>query len=297
MVQETMLRAWQRYSTFRGEASLRTWLYRIATNICLDALKSRRQPRRLRPPGAPSDPRLPVASPTAASDWLEPYPDSELAATADNPEDGYIRQETISLAFCAALQVLRPRARAILILSDVLDWRRPEIGRLLNLSVAAVESALHRARGAMARGGPALRDRGLPATEEAVRSALERFMQAWHANDVNGIVQLLRRDATLAMPPFPAWFQGRDAVRTILALHPFGFGKRAGWRISPAHANGQPAFVLHRADEPGGPFKAFGIVVITTADAMADGVFSALTVYKSTELVSRFGFPLETSAH
>jgi RNA polymerase sigma-70 factor, ECF subfamily len=151
LVQETMLRAWQHFDTFKGQASLRTWLYRIATNVCLDALK-RRQPRLLPMAVSPAaDPLLPLAPTWAESTWLEPFPDSWLAEATQDPAARYGRGESVPLAFLTVLQLLPPRQRAILILSDVLDWHASEIAQLLSISVSAVNSALHRARVTMAK--------------------------------------------------------------------------------------------------------------------------------------------------
>ena len=291
LVQETLLRAWQGYESFKGGSSLRTWLYRIATNACLDALKKRRPPRRLRPSGPASDARLPVGDPTDEVNWLEPYPDSELAGAADGPEERLLRSESISLAFLAAVQLLSPRQRAVLILSDVLDWRAKEIGGLLGMSVSAVESALHRARAACARSDQSAgRDAARP-RDASVKSLLDRFVDAWQASDVDGLVGLLHQDAALSMPPFSSWYQGRESVLRILSLHPFGFGLRAGWRLEPTRANGQPAFILYRGDSPGEPFRAFGVMVISLGQAPRGSSISSLTIYKNPGLISRFGFP------
>ena len=253
LVQETLLRAWKSYAAFTGSSSLRTWLYRIATNVCLDALKKRRQPRRLRPSGPASDPRAPVGAATGEMNWLEPYPDSELVGTGAGVEERVLIREEISLAFLTVLQLLPPRQRAILILSDVLEWQASEVGELLNASVSAVDSALHRARATIARNRHRAREDAVPAESDvpAVTELLSRYVKAWESNDIDGLVALLHQDAVLSMPPFSSWYQGRDSVRGILSLHPFGWGKRAGWRLSPTGANGQPAFVLYRADHPG----------------------------------------------
>lgn len=294
LVQETFLRAWQKYGSFKGASSVRTWLYRIATNVCLDALKRRRAPRRLRPNGRASDPRLPVGSPTDEADWLQPYPDSGLADTSEGPEENLLIRERISLAFCAALQLLPPRQRAVLILTDVLDWRTAEAAEALGMSVPAAESALHRARVTLA----AQRQPGhqqLASDAGGVQALLDRYLKAWEADDVDDLVALLRDGASLTMPPFPSWYQGREAVRTILSLHPFGLGRRAGWRLSPTRANGQPAFALYRADEAGGPFRAFGLMVLSVAESPEGPSVSALTIYKDPGLVLRFSLPPETS--
>jgi RNA polymerase sigma-70 factor (ECF subfamily) len=294
LVQETLLRAWQKYGSFKGTSSVRTWLYRIATNVCLDALRKRKAPRRLRPTGPASDPRLAVGSPTDEANWLQPYPDSEPADAADGPEENLLVREKVSLAFCAALQLLPPRQRAILILTDVLDWKTAEAADLLGMSVPAAESALRRARVSLARQqqpGPS----GSAAETAGVKSLLDRYMKAWEADDVDALVALLREDATLSMPPFPSWYQGRQSVHAILSLHPFGFGKRAGWRLLPTRANGQPAFVLYRADAAGGPSLAFGLMALEVAGSSGRPSVSALTIYKDPDLVSRFGFPPQTA--
>jgi len=292
LVQETLLRAWRKYDSFKGSSSLGTWLYRIATNVCLDALKKRRQPRRLRPVGPAADPRAPVGGPTEEANWLEPYPDSELVDAGQDTEQRVLQREDISLAFLTVLQMLPPRQRAVFILSEVLEWRSSEVAGLLETSVSAVESALHRARATLARnrapsGENVARADGDDATMYAL---LRRFVNAWEANDIDGLVALLHQDAILSMPPFSSWYQGRESVRGILSLHPFGWGRRAGWRLSRTRANGQPAFVLYRADQPGGAYNAFGLLVLSFAPA-ADSV-SALTVFQDKALVTRFGLPL-----
>jgi RNA polymerase sigma-70 factor, ECF subfamily len=292
LVQETFLRAWKSFDAFKGRSSLRTWLYRIATNVCLDALKRRRPPRLLRPSGPASDPRDPVGPPSLEIAWLEPYPDSELGSTGDGPEDRLLAREKISLAFLAVLQALPPRQRAVFILSDILDWKTNEVAALLDTSAAAVDSALHRARTTVVRRRRPMED-GAPApaaaADESTRSLLDQYVSAWEANDVDRIVTLLHQDAVLSMPPFTSWYQGRESVGAILRLHPFGSGRRAGWRLLPTRANAQPAFVLYRADRPGEDFQAFGLMVISTFRSPA--AVSALTIFKDTALVARFGFP------
>ncbi len=290
LVQETFLRAWKNQDTFKGRSSLRTWLYRIATNVCLDVLKRRRPPRLLRPSGPASDPRNPVGPPSAEIAWLEPYPDSELGSAGDGPEDQLLAREKISLAFLAVLQALPPRQRAIFILSDILDWKASEVADLLDTSVAAVESALHRARTAVEhKRRPVDEDAPAAAADESTRSLLDQYVGAWEANDVDRIVALLHQDAVLSMPPFTSWYQGREPVGAILRLHPFGSGRRAGWRLLPTRANAQPAFVLYRADRPGEDFQAFGVMMISTLRSPA--AVSALTIFKDVALVARFGFP------
>lgn len=292
LVQETLLRAWRNYGTFEGKSSLRTWLYRIATNVCLDAIKKRR-PRLLRPNGPASDPQAPVDDPISDILWLEPYPDSELMDTGASPEEQLLMHENISLAFLAVLQLLPPRQRAILILSDVMDWPTREVAELLQTSVSAVESALHRARITLAKNYHAANE--FPIDDMALISLLDRYVNVWEASDINGLVALLHEDVILSMPPFPAWFHGRDSVRAILALHPFGQRRRGGWHLVPVQANGEPAFVMYRAEQLGEVFQAFGLMVLSVAYSPGTLLISALTIFKNTDLVSRFHFPLVTN--
>jgi RNA polymerase sigma-70 factor (ECF subfamily) len=297
LVQETFLRAWRNYDSFEGKSSLRTWLYRIATNACLDSLRKRRR-RQLRPDGPASDPRAPVGAPTEEVLWLEPYPDSELMEERDGPEERLLRRENISLAFLAMLQLLPPRQRAILILSDVLDWPAREVGDLLNASVSSVESALHRARATLAKEGHLADVNSAAASLEkaATQALLDRYVQAWEADDLDGLVSLLREDVVLSMPPFSSWYQGREAVHAILWLHPFGQRRRAGWRLLSTRSNGQPAFILYRADQAGEAFQAFGLMVLSIAPSPAGVWVSALTIFKNAALAEQFGFPPSRSS-
>ena len=205
MVQETFLHAWKRLQTFQGRSSFRAWLYKIATNACLDELDKRRTRRLLPVNAAPAaDPHGPIAPPPAEVSWLEPFPDEWLVdQTAANPEAHYSAYEAVSLAFLAALQALPPRQRAVLILSDVLDWSAQETADLLGASLAAVASALHRARVTMAatyHGHAPEERRGQP-EDPHTRAMLDRYMRAWQTADVNGLVNLLREEAVMSMPP------------------------------------------------------------------------------------------------
>src|SRR5258708_31424402 len=232
-----MLRAWRHFDTFtfQGAGSLRTWLYTIATNTSLDALK-KRSPRTL-PTSASlaSDPTRPVAPRNAEVLWLEPFPDSWLVEATENPEARYTRQESVSLAFLTALQLLPPRQRAILLLSDVLDWRASEIAQLLEISVSAVNSALHRARVTLEKHyhseQPEIAQ--VPRADAVTNTLLARHPQAVETDDVDGLVALLKEDATLSMPPVPSWYRGREAIRSILLAVLFPSGVRNRWRLSP----------------------------------------------------------------
>ncbi len=293
LVQETLLRAWRSYDSFQGKSSLQTWLHRIATNVCLDALKKRQPRRLLRPDGPAADPAAPVGAPSREVLWLEPYPDANLPAAGDSPEEATLRHERISLAFMEILQRLPPRQRAILILSDILNWPNREVASLLGASIAAVESGLHRARATISAARQlAGADESLPGVDDpGLAALLDRYVEAWEANDLQGLAVLLQQDIVLSMPPFPAWYQGRDSVCAILAAHPLGERRRAGWRLVPTRANGQPAFVLYRADHPGEAFQAFGLMVLATRRSPESALVSALTIFRDAAIIGRFGFP------
>ena len=291
-MQETMLRAWQRFDAFKGASSLRTWLYTIATNACLDALKKR--PPRTLPQASfsPTDPRLPLAQARAGASWLEPFPDNWLAEAVENPEARYSRREGVSLAFLTVLQRLPPRQRAILLLSDVLDWQASEITHLLEISVSAVKSALHRARVTLAKhyheDQQAMPQGDLPGA--ATSALLARYVQAWETDDVAGLVALLKEDATLSMPP--SWFWGRTAIGAILTSTVFGSVPKK-WRLFPTQANAQPAFALYRADETSGCYQAFGIQIVTLDRSAPNSHIVEMTIFNVPSLVTSFGFPLQ----
>ncbi len=270
LVQETLLRAWRRLDTYAGQATFRAWLYKIATNACLDAL-DRQRSRRLLPPqaGPASDPQAPFQPPALEPIWLEPVPDEWLADTPVAPEAHYSHLESVSLAFLVALQSLPARQRAVLILSDVLDWPARDVAELLELTVSAVSSALHRARVTLARHyhGQAPEAVAQPPTDERTRRLLERYVQAWQNADVAGLVALLKEDAVYAMPPSPSWFSGPAAIGSFVAATVFAddgiFGGPAlgRWRLRAVRANRQPAFALYQRGE-GGNYKAFGLMVL-----------------------------------
>jgi RNA polymerase sigma-70 factor (ECF subfamily) len=291
LVQETMLRAWRRFDTFKGRGSLRTWLYTIATNACLDTLK-KRPPRTMPVASYPTaDHCAPIAPAIADPIWLEPFPDSWLAEVAEDPEVRYTRRESVSLAFLTVLQLLPPRQRAVLILSDVLDWRASEIAHLLEISVSAVNSVLHRSRVTLASHYHRDEREMVQASRaDAETSALlSRYVQAWETDDVAGIVALLKEDAILSMPPIPSWYQGREAIRAILTIAPFGSGVSGRWRLYPTAANAQPAFAFYRADQSQGTYQAFGIQIVALDTPTRQ--ITEMTIFKAPSLVTSFGFP------
>jgi RNA polymerase sigma-70 factor (ECF subfamily) len=218
-VQETFLRAWRRLQTYEGRASFRTWLYKIATNACLDALK--RRPRRSLPlevvtSGIPPDSLpLPVTEPV----WIEPFPDEWLAPASSDPEARYDAYESIRLAFLVALQVLPPRQRAVLILRDVLNWSMSEIADSLGTSVSSATSLIHRTRVTMEQRNVTNRQEtirmGIP--DAQTRELLNRYLQAWETADVEGIISLLADEVTFPMPPLPVRIQGKSAIHSLIS--------------------------------------------------------------------------------
>lgn len=294
MVQETMLRAWRRRDTFNRPISFRAWLYKIATNTCLNALD--RRPRRTLPPAAypATDSREPAAAPIEEAIWLEPLPDEWLADPAENPEASYSARENISLAFLIALQLLPPRQRAVLILREVLDWQASETAELLGLTVSAVNSALHRARVTLAKHYAQHKHRAAPTVSDdsTTHQLLERYVRAWETADIAGLVSLLREDATLTMPPIPSWYRGSEAITRLLAAGVFsGGGPGWEWRLVPTRANGQPALAIYRRAEAGQAYRAFTLQLLTI-DPIS-GQIAELINFLNPALLACFGLPTE----
>jgi RNA polymerase sigma-70 factor (ECF subfamily) len=256
LVQETFLRAWRRRESFSSErgSSFRAWLYRIATNACLDAL--RRKPRRVLPwqLGPGSDPPLPV-KPPADLPWLQPYPDHLLEGIAprdEEPQEAIVARETIELAFLVTIQLLPPRQRAVLILRDVLGWSAKETASLMEASVASVNSALQRARATMKEHLPRSRLEWEPTTSPSKEEieVVERFIDAFERADIDAVVDLLREDARATMPPTPTWHDGREVMAAALRQghDPDSPDYVGEWRAILTGANKQPAagFYLKR---------------------------------------------------
>lgn len=298
MVQETMLRAWKRLDTYEGRASFRAWLYKIATNVCLDLLdKRRRQSKRLLPSSlfSPADPNNPIEPPTTEILWLEPLPDEWLAdSSAANPETRYSAHESISLAFLIALQILPPRQRAALILKDVLDWSANEIADLLDTTTSSVNSALHRARVTLAKNYQGQKPQStVDDPDEQTRKTLEKYIHAWQTADVNGLVALLKKDATLSMPPSPSWYAGRESIAKFAASTVFAndgmFPGPAGgrWKLLSVQANGQPGAAVYQRMEDG-EYHPFGVHVLTCDQ----DTISQIICFIDPALPTRFGLPL-----
>ena len=297
VVQEVFLRAWRRWATFRRPGSFRAWLYKIATNACLDALKSR--PRRALPPAVypAADPLQSVAAPIAEPMWLEPLPEEWLPDTRDNPEARYTTQESVTLAFLVLLHALAPRQRAVLVLRDVLNWRASEVAAALGMSLSAVNSALHRARVTMAK-HPRPAGYGnapLPAADSRVRGLLDAYVHAWEAADVTRLVALLRDDAAWIMPPIPTWYRGREAIGTFLATQALASsGHGIGARYLPIRANGQPAVAIYSRPDPSGVQHALGLHVLTLDDSRRQ--IASVTAFLEPKLFAHFGLASELPA-
>ena len=286
-LQETLLAAWRGLAQFEGRSSVRTWLYRVATNCCLKALRSasRRPPVNWPPPGV--DP--PQPSRVGEVIWLQPYPDVLLEGLADatpGPEARYEATETISLAFVTALQALPPRQRAVLILRDVLGFPTSQVAGILDSSEDSAASALKRARAAMRGQYPPATARPLPPRPGSPRERdlVDRFTRAYQAGDVAAVVALLTEDVAVTMPPLSLEYHGRDLVARFLAATGLRPGRRS--RIVPVRANGQPAFGLYAQDPQAGIFHAAGLLVLTlTGDSIC-----AMTGF-DTSVLPLFGLP------
>ena len=283
-VQETLLRAWRSFDRFEGRAALRSWLYRIATNVCLDMLSGRA--RRARPvdlgPAQPADAPLGEALPEAA--WVLPVPDGRVLPETGDPAELAEARETISLAFVAALQHLPPRQRAVLILREVLRWKAAEVAELLDTSVASVNSALQRARSTLAATQVTPSDTFRP-LDDGQRALLARYVDAFERYDLDALTALLREDAAWSMPPFELWLRTHDDIRRW-CLGP-GIGCR-GSRLVPTVANGSPAFGQYKPGGPGGSLEPWSLQVLE----VSGGRIAGITFFLDTaRLFPLFGLP------
>jgi len=289
LVQETWLRAWRGLGAFDGRASMRSWLYRIATNACLNSLAARASARRVLPETeSPPTEQMPDREPAYEIAWLEPYPDSALEGVADRaagPDARYELREAVHLAFIAAIQLLPPRQRAALLLRDVLGWSAVETGRLLDSSAAAVNSALQRARATLQERLPDGPPRVFAAASDEHRALLDRYVRAWESTDVDGFTALLKEDAVLSMPPWRQWYRGRRAVAAFFALtgRP---GGHAPFRLIQTAANGQPAFAFFsRWQGPEWRFHSIQLLVLR------GNAIERMTSFVMPELAAVFGLP------
>jgi RNA polymerase sigma-70 factor, ECF subfamily len=283
-VQETMLRAWRSYGEFEGRASLRTWLYRIATNACLRALETRRRrplPSGLRGPG--DDPDAPPDAALSDVPWLQPIPDAMFVPTAADPATAVTSRASMRLALIAALQYLPARQRAVLLLRDVLGWRAAEVAETLGTTTAAVNSTLQRARAQLDQVSPAQEEMFEPADPDQ-RALLERYATAFENADVRALMQLLQADAVLEMPPQPKWFTGREMIGRFFAVHVLR--EPGQTRLRATLANGQPALATYWRGEDG-DFHPHGIQVLTFAGTSVSRIVS----FNDADLIAVFGQP------
>ncbi len=275
-VQETFLRAWRSRDSFDGSSAFRAWLYRIATNVCLDAI--RRANRR---------PKARTLSSLGEVPWLQPFPDRLLDVVAPReaePDALVVRRETIELAYLAAIQLLPPRQRAVLILRDVLDFSAAETASQLDMTVQAVNSALQRARATMRANQPHGRTAAPPAEPTPAELALlERFIDAHQRADVEAAIAMLREDARVAMPPNPFWFNGREAIVQSLIT---GLRDPGEWRLIPVRANRQPAAASYLRPWGGTEFEAFKFDILR----VENGRIAEITTFDAT-LFPVFGLP------
>jgi RNA polymerase sigma-70 factor (ECF subfamily) len=295
-VQETMVRAWRKLDTFEGRSSVRSWLYRIATNVCLDMLRGKHRralPVDLAEPRAASAPLGPTRGERT---WITPIPDALVVSPDDDPAEQAVTRESVRLAFVAALQQLPPRQRAVLVLREVLRWHADEVADLLGMSVVAVNSALQRARATLAEAPAApesaepdpLVDQEIDKEIDKEREALlARYVDAFVRYDVESLVAVLHEDATMQMPPFLFWLRGRDEL--------------AGWYRDPrsaecrgsllvrVDANGAPAFAQYRPNGPGGRYTPFAIQVLH----LDDGVIRHIDAFLEPRLFGVFGLSLD----
>jgi RNA polymerase sigma-70 factor, ECF subfamily len=292
-VQDTLLQAWRRIDRFEGRGSLRSWLYSIATNVCLRMIE--RRPKRVLPVDyePATDPHDPPGKPLVESVWVDPYPDERLSVEDGfaAPDARYERRESLELAFIAALQHVPARQRAVLILREVLGFSGAEVADALDTTPASVYSLLQRAHATIDNQLP---DRSQQATlrslgNAALREIVDRYVEAWERCDVDGVVSMLTEDARIAMPPVSTWYEGRTAVGAFLGRWALAATKR--WRLVPTRANGQLALAEYLWDPERASFLAHGVAVLTLRGTwIAD-----ITGFITPDVFERFGLPPRAS--
>jgi RNA polymerase sigma-70 factor, ECF subfamily len=288
-VQDTLLRAWRGLDRFEGRAALRSWLYRIATNVCLDMLQGRERRARPMDLGPAREPVEANLNTLPEVTWIEPVPDA-LVATDGDPAEVAVAHETIRLAFVAALQHLPPRQRAVLILCEVLRWKASEVAELLETSVASVNSALQRARATLDESDLSATDTA-PTLNDSERELLARYVEAFERYDMEALTSLIHEDATQSMPPFDLWLSGRDDIFAWW-LGP-GAGCRGSRVIPTKSANGSPAFGQYKPSETGQGYDPWALQVLE----LKDGRIDEFTFFLGTEtLFPLFGLPARLEA-
>jgi RNA polymerase sigma-70 factor, ECF subfamily len=272
-VQETMVRAWRGLDSFEGRAPVEAWLYRIATNVCLNLLRGRGRRALPMDVSEASSGSASLGAPHRNEVWVEPIPDGLITSPGADPGEVAATRESVRLAFVAALQLLPPRQRAVLILRDVLRWKADEVATLLDTSVVSVKSALQRARATLADHPPG------PAAP-VDRELLDRYLDAFGRYDVDALVRLLREDATLSMPPFDLWLRGPDAIRAWLLQS----GECANSVLVPIAVNGTLGFIQYRRSGPSGAPEPFSVTVIEGVG----GLVTAVHAFLDPAAVARF---------
>jgi RNA polymerase sigma-70 factor (ECF subfamily) len=289
-VQETMVRAWRSFDRFEGRAALRSWLYRIATNVCLDMLNGRERRARPMDLGPAREPEAANLNTLPEVAWIEPMPDRRAVPADGDPAEVAVARETIRLAFVAALQHLPPRQRAVLILCEVLRWKASEVAELLETSVASVNSALQRARATLEARNVSAGDTA-PSVDEADADLLARYVEAFERYDMEALTSLIHEDATQSMPPYDLWLRGRNDILTWW----IGPGATCrGSRVIPTlAANGAPAFGQYRPRPTGAGYEPWALQVLE----IKDGRIVDFTFFLDTNRVfPLFGLPLELDA-
>lgn len=279
MVQETILRAWQRLETFADRGTFRSWLYRIATNICLDTLRKRTKQESIEEPDASSSEELVLDE----SIWVDALPNKFISELVADPEATYTQQESVALAFVRVLQILPPRQRSILILRDVLNWRASEVADLLNITGSSVTSALHRARVTM-KNNYGKQTSSLSDTEH--NAMLTQYIEAWQNADVDQLVSLLKDDAIFGMPPQASWLS-IAFIRKTLSQTLFAGSAKGRWQMHRIEANNQLAFAIYHRDDEKSHYDFFGIQVLTIDETKIARVDN----YIDPTLFSRFDLP------
>ncbi|MFJ9582991.1 sigma-70 family RNA polymerase sigma factor [Streptomyces acidicola] len=286
-VQDTLVRAWRSYEKFEGRSSLRSWLYRIATNVCLDMLTAGN--KRARPVDLSDSTPLAQAalSPRPDNTWLEPVPDARVLPTANDPAEAAVAKESVRLAFVAALQKLPAKQRAVLILREVLAWKASEVAELLETSVASVNSALQRARATLAdTGGRDAESAVSDPLDEEQQKLLDRYMAAFEGYDMAALTALLHEDAVMTMPPFDLWLRGTDDITGFMTT----LGAPCeGSHLVPVAVNGLPGFAQYKPDPEKGGFSPWAIQVLEISEGRIAGFHCFLDAVR---LFPLFGLPL-----
>ncbi len=284
-VQDTLVRAWRSFDRFEGRAAIRSWLYRIATNVCFDMLNGRERRARPMDLGPAWNPDGPIGRTLPEVTWIEPVPDGLVVPAEGDPAEVAVSRETIRLAFVAALQHLPPRQRAVLILCEVLRWKATEVAELLDTTVASVNSALQRARATLEASDVSSTDPA-PAMDESQRELLMRYVEAFERYDMDALTSLIQEDATQSMPPYELWLSGRENILRWW-VGP-GAGCRGSRVIPTVAANGSPAFGQYKPSASGSGYDPWALQVLE----IADGRIVELTFFLDTERVfPLFGLP------